>query len=175
MSFSKLVENDTFAKKQQTEFWYWNSIGFGRYPNPGIGIGLEVKKCGLVHPYFTCWWNLGRIAFMAIWLKSPAMMCTASGYLLCWLLMLPCKCPRVKLEIASGGMYTVVIMTTVNCRGRWIGLHLTDTYSKSREEALSTVTVLVHPLLFTYTHRQSPSSSLTRVTGSIVPLCCVVC
>ncbi len=37
---------------KQTELWYRNSIGIGRYPNSGIGIGSEVKKCGSVHPYF---------------------------------------------------------------------------------------------------------------------------
>ena len=31
---------------KQTEFWYRNSIGISRYPNSGIGIGSEVKKCG---------------------------------------------------------------------------------------------------------------------------------
>lgn len=35
---------------KQIELWYGNSIGIGRYPNSGIGMGSEVKKCGSVHP-----------------------------------------------------------------------------------------------------------------------------
>ena len=37
---------------KQSELWYQNSIGIDRYPNSGIGIGLEVKKRGSVQPYF---------------------------------------------------------------------------------------------------------------------------
>jgi len=36
---------------KQTQVWYRKSIGIGRYPKSGIGIGSEVKKCGSVHPY----------------------------------------------------------------------------------------------------------------------------
>lgn len=43
-------------------------------------------------------------------------MLTASGYKLCWLLMMSCKCPRVELALASGGIHTALSMTTLSYR-----------------------------------------------------------
>lgn len=78
-------------------------------------------------------------------------MWTASGCMHCWLLIMSCKCPRAVLLLASSVIYTTVSsseLTAVKFQGRYLGLHYTVKYSRSRQRWLTTVFVLVHQLFF---------------------------
>lgn len=72
---------------------------------------------------FTWWWNYGDTAFKSVWLKSPPIMWTASGYCFWWLQIL-CKWLRAALALAFAlalipdGMYTALITTAENSQGK---------------------------------------------------------
>ena len=54
--------------------------------------------------HLICCVDLGRNSLRSAWLKSPVKMWSASGCLLCCLLIVPCRMPKAVLALASGGM-----------------------------------------------------------------------
>ncbi len=102
----------------------WPRWGRGAALNPCL---MLLEHGGVFLPLdgnFTCWLSFDRTVFKFAWLKAPAITNISPRWALCCSLMVVSKRPNAVLVLASGGMYTAVIMTTVDSHGIWNRRHL---------------------------------------------------
>lgn len=88
--------------------------------------------------------NLGRTDFNSTWLKSPAMITTASGLAFIWLLIKQYSYSSASLALVRGGMKAAMIVTEPSSHTSLNGLQLTARYSKSGEQKILIVFAAVH-------------------------------